>query len=113
MGAESASKGEVELAKELAGRVAGKAESCVPTTPGQGLQVIDRRTIIYRRGATLWVNRLASECPGIDPLNPLVVETHGSQYCRGDHIRGLRPGNCIPGPLCFLGDFTPYKPSGR
>jgi hypothetical protein len=39
----------------------------------------------------------------------LVVELHGSQYCRNDRFRTVSAGSTIPGPSCFLGTFTPYR----
>lgn len=100
------------FARELAGRTAGAPESCVPTVQGQSLRIVDRRTIAYDRGGTIWVNRLHRDCPGLRPFNTLIVEVHGGQYCRGDHVRGLEPGASIPGPICILGDFVPYRRSG-
>jgi hypothetical protein len=107
-GTESESRDQRALAEELAGRVAGEADRCIPARQGQGLQAVDRRTIVYRDGRTIWVNRLDSNCPGLDPMNTLIVEAHGSQYCRGDRVRGLEPQSSIPGPTCLLRDFVPY-----
>ncbi|HXG80320.1 MAG TPA: hypothetical protein VNJ05_00810 [Sphingomicrobium sp.] len=96
--------------RELAGRVAGKPQTCISTMPSQNLRVIDGQTLAYDQGRTLWVNKLAARCPAIEPLNTVIVEPKlGSQYCRGDHIRGLEPGAIIPGPTCFLGEWTPYR----
>ena len=97
--------------RELAGRVAsGPPQSCVATQQSTNLRVIDRQTLAYEQGATLWVNRLAAPCPGIEPLNTVIVEPKlGTQYCQGDHIRGLEPGGIIPGPVCFLGRWVPYR----
>ena len=97
------------LARELAGRVAGEARACVSVTPQQNLRSIDSRTLAYERGSTLWVNRLRSDCPAVDPYNTLIVEGSAGQYCRGDRVRGLEPGATIPGPICILGDWTPYR----
>lgn len=103
-----------QLARDLATRTAGEPQACISVPDGPGsLQGIDRRTLTVRRGATLWVNRLAADCPGLEPFNTIIVEVHGGQYCRGDHIRTLRPPETIPGPVCFLGDFTPYRASAR
>ena len=98
-----------ELQRQLAGRSAGEAQSCVPITQASTLQIIDSRTIAYRTGSTIYVNRLSTDCPGMRPFNTLVVETHGSQYCRLDRVRALEPGSSIPGPICPLGDFIPYR----
>ena len=100
------------FARELEGRVAGPAETCVSTMQNQPLRIVDRRTLAYDRGGTIWVNRLGSECPGMRPFNTLIVEVHGSQYCRGDRVRALEPGTSIPGPICILGDFVPYRRGG-
>jgi hypothetical protein len=65
---------------------------------------------VLRRGDTVWVNRLEGHCPGLRPLNTLVVEPSlGGQYCRNDRVRAIEPGSSIPGPICPLGDFTPYR----
>ena len=97
------------LANELAGRVAGPAQTCVGTLPNQNLRVIDARTVAYDRGSELWVNRLGGDCPALSPFNTVIVESSGAQYCRGDRVRGLEPGGIIPGPTCNLQDWTAYR----
>ncbi len=97
------------LAAELAGRAAGAPESCVPAETGRALTIVDQRTLTYRSGSTVWVNRLDVDCPGMRPLGTLVVEVQGSRYCRGDRVRALEPGRRIPGPVCILRDFIPYR----
>ena len=111
-----ASAGEVEdtreqraLQRQLAERVAGEPESCVPRNQIQSLQAVDRRTIVYDTGRELWVSRLAADCPSLRPDSTLVVETFGDRYCRNDRVRALEPGSSIPGPICLLGEFTPYR----
>lgn len=102
-------EGQAELAAELAGRVAGEPRDCVSGSPSDGLRVIDERTLAYRQGRTLWVNRLRDACPGLDRYSTLIVEVQGDRYCRGDRVRELEPGSSIPGPICILGDFVPYR----
>lgn len=97
------------LARELAGHVAEAPRSCVSTFPGQNLRVIDSSTLVYGFGRTIYVNHLPGPCPGIEQLNTIIVELHGSEYCRGDRIRGSEPGAIIPGPWCVLGNWTPYR----
>ena len=105
----STSAGE-DLARDLESRVAGPAESCVSADPPHNLTPIDARTLTYRDGPTLWVNRLEAACPGLRAYDRVLVESHGGRFCRGDHIRSLEPVGGIPGPVCFLGDFVPYRP---
>ena len=97
------------LARELAGRVAGPAKMCVSASPQQNLRVINSRTLAYDRGSELWVNRLANHCPALSPFNTVIVEATGSQYCRGDRVRGLEPGALIAGPTCNLQDWVAYR----
>jgi hypothetical protein len=100
---------EADLSNDLAGRSAGEPQECVTASPGAGLAARDARTLVYRRGATLWVNRLEAACPGLDPMSTLIVDVHGDRYCRGDRVRALDPGLTIPGPPCALGRFTPWR----
>ncbi|MEA3003677.1 MAG: hypothetical protein QOH81_2465 [Sphingomonadales bacterium] len=98
------------LAAELAGRTAGPAQACVSSEASVSLRPVDNMTVTVERGDTVYVNRLAGPCPGLSPADTLIVEMHGSEYCRGDHIRSLPPGGgAIPGPICILGDFVPYR----
>jgi len=97
------------LARELAGYTPGEARSCVPTSPNTNLRVVDGATLAYGYGRTIYVNRLASACPALEPTNTLIVDAQGGQYCRGDRVRGLEPGGIIPGPSCNLQDWVPYR----
>jgi hypothetical protein len=109
-GSEGPSRDQEALSRELADRVAGESVSCIsPPSSSAALTIVDGRTLVYREGRTLWVNRLRDECPGLRPLDTLIVEVHGSQYCRHDRFRSLQSGSSIPGPTCRLGDFTPYR----
>lgn len=93
---------------ELVGRTAGAAQRCVPIDRITSLRIARPGIILYGSGRTVWVNRMADECPGMDRMDILVVEPLGSQYCRGDRVRTVEPLSKIPGPVCLLGDFVPY-----
>ena len=97
------------LSRDLAGRVAGEPERCVPRIQAVALNAVDRRTLVYDTPGTLWVNRLRADCPSLRPDSTILIETGGDQYCRNDRVRALEPGGRIPGPICLLGDFTPYR----
>jgi hypothetical protein len=103
------SSSESDLSIELAGRTAGEPRACIPTSSGASLVARGRQALVYERGDTIWVNRLAAPCPGLDEMSQIVIELHGSQYCRGDHFRARHAGQSIAGPICVLGDFTPYR----
>ncbi|HEX8400156.1 MAG TPA: hypothetical protein VF628_00470 [Allosphingosinicella sp.] len=102
-------RGAANLARDLASRVAGEPRTCVPADAGQNLVVVDRTTLTLERGGAIWVNRLASECPGLRPFDTLIIEVRGNEYCRGDRFRSVVPGQSIPGAVCVLGAFTPYR----
>jgi len=93
---------------EIAGWVAGQPQRCVATQRTQGLRTVNRSTLVYGSGRTVWVNRLDPRCSGFSQWDLLVVEPIGSQYCRGDLVRTIDPVSKIPGPACQLSDFVPY-----
>jgi len=96
------------LAATLAGRVAGPPQECVSEFGSDHAYVVDPQTIAYGYGKTIYINRLAAPCPAVDPTNVLITESHGGEFCRGDHIRGAEPGAIIPGPVCNLNNWVPY-----
>ncbi|HEX8415024.1 MAG TPA: hypothetical protein VF637_14230 [Sphingomicrobium sp.] len=97
------------LGQELAGRTPAGTSNCVSQFGSQNVRVVNPTTIAYGHGRTVYINRLTSACPALSPHNTLIIESQGGQYCRGDHVRGLEPGAIIPGPTCFLGDWTAYR----
>ena len=98
--------------RELAGRIAGPPQSCVPVRQGESLRIVDSQTVAYSSGRILYVNRVGSPCQSWHAGDTLIVEVQGGSYCRGDRVRSLTPGMSIPGPTCILGDFTPYRRPG-
>jgi hypothetical protein len=99
-----------DLAAQLAGRTPGPPQDCVSIEQTSTLRPVDPQTVILDRGGTIYVNHLAGACGNLEPTDTLIVETHGSEYCRGDHFRS-QPfgGSAVPGPVCMLGDFVPYR----
>lgn len=93
----------------LAGAPTGPAQACVSPAHNDGLMVIDRQTVAYRIGRTLWVNRLAHLCPSLTPTSTVLIERFGGQACRGNRIRTIEHGLSIPSGACLLGDFTPHR----
>jgi hypothetical protein len=93
---------------EIAGRVAGQPQRCIPTQQTEGLRPANRTTLVSGNGKTVWVNRVQHQCSGFSRWDVLVMEPIGSQYCRGDLVRSVDPVSRIPGAACQLGDFVPY-----
>ena len=99
-----------DLAQTIAGRVAGPPQSCVSTNTSENLHYIDPQTVAYGYGSTIWINHLPGPCPGLEELSTIIVDAQdGTQYCRGNRIRGLEPGAIIAGPTCNLSDWVPYR----
>lgn len=99
-----------DAADELAGRVAGPPQTCITTYPAQNVHALDPQTLAYGYGRTIYVNHLLAACPGMRPLNTIIVHAAtGNQYCRGDRVSVLEPGAIIPGPQCNLQDWVPYR----
>jgi hypothetical protein len=99
-----------QFAQAIEGRIAGPARTCISSYPNQNLRVLDTQTLAYGTGREIFINRLSAPCPGLGPLNTTIVEgSSGSQYCRGDRVRGLETGAIIAGPTCILGDWVVYR----
>lgn len=99
-----------ETADLLAGRVPGPPQSCITSNTSENLHALDTQTLAYGSGRTIYINRLASSCPAVGPLNTLIVVPGlPGEYCRNDRIRGNEPGSIIPGPSCNLGEWVPYR----
>ena len=94
---------------ELAGRSAGAPQRCALIQAGEALRVSDTdpHLLLYGRGRTIWVNRVAAAC-GINFNDILVTDPIGPYYCRGDLVRSFDRVNRVPGAACKLGDFVPY-----
>jgi len=97
------------LARELAGYTAGTPQSCVLNSRSDSLHAIDSSTLALGSRGTVYVNHLGGPCPAISSFNTLIVDTQTGRYCRGDRVRGLEPNSLIPGPVCILGDWVPYR----
>ena len=98
--------------KALAGKVAGKPESCLPLQRSNDMVVIDDDTILYRDGRTTYVNQPLGGCNNLgNGSYALVTHSTGSQICRGDiaQVQDLTAGITVGS--CALGDFVPYRPA--
>lgn len=98
--------------KALAGKVAGKAESCLPLQRSNDMTVIDDDTILYRDGRTTYVNQPLGGCNNLGRGSyALVTRSSGSQLCRGDIATVVDTSTGITVGSCSLGDFVPYRPA--
>ena len=99
------------LQKQIGGKVAGKAVSCISSAQHTDIIRISDDMLLYKvSGRLVYQNRLKSPCPGLaSDRDIMVTEQFGSQQCRGDIIKLVDRIGGIPGPFCVLGDFVPYR----
>jgi hypothetical protein len=99
------------LNKELAGKIAGEPVNCISTFSSDNMIRISDDILLYRvSGNLVYKNNLRSSCPGLARDSDIVVsEQFGSQKCRGDLLKLVDRTSGIPGPVCSLGEFVPYR----
>ena len=99
------------LQKQIGGKVAGTAVSCISSTPHVDVIRVSDELLLYKvSGRLVYQNRLKSRCTGLaSDRDIMVTEQFGSQQCRGDIIKLVDRLGGIPGPFCVLGDFVPYR----
>ncbi len=99
------------LDKELAGKVAGTPLNCISDFQTTNMIRISDDILLYRvSGNLVYKNNLRSSCRGLARDNDIVVsEQFGSQKCRGDILKLVDRTSGIPGPVCSLGEFVPYR----
>ncbi|WP_448503228.1 hypothetical protein [Sphingomonas sp.] len=107
--AEQAARAKADLARTLAGRVAGKPQTCLPVDLRDGPRIIAPDTLIYgeTRGR-LWLVR-AKGCPFLRNDDIVITEVFGGRLCRNDLFRTLPRTGGIPSPVCRFGEFTPWQ----
>jgi len=100
-----------ELQRLLAGRVAGKPESCLPRHRSNNMVTIDANTIAFREGRRVWVNNVRGSCHGLGwGGNALVTRDFGGRgLCSGDIAQVVNTSSGMPVGSCVLGDFVPYS----
>lgn len=99
-----------ELEKALEGKVAGEKVSCVNREPQSNFRAISGNVLLYKVNRRLiYKNELIGSCSGLTRGDTMIVQTYGSQFCRGDITTSA---NLFTGTIsgsCALGDFTPYR----
>jgi hypothetical protein len=97
-----------KLEKALAGRVAGKPQSCLPLRDIQNTERLGD-TILYKVGRkTVYRMDTRGGCDS-SGHDAMITRTYGDRLCRGDIIRtadlvaGFETGSCV------AADFVPYS----
>ncbi len=105
-------RGEMRLARALAGKVADRPVSCLPPHRRNDSEVIDRDTILYRDGRTSYVQHTSGSCypHGARGGTYLVIRQVGSaRLCRGDIAQVVDSTSGSFAGSCSFNDFIPYR----
>jgi len=102
-------RGEAELERTLAGRVAGEPVDCINLRNIRGSRIVDRTAIVYESGSTLYVNRPRAGRESLDDWDVLVTKTHSSQLCSIDVVQLFDRSAQFQTGSVFLGAFVPYR----
>jgi hypothetical protein len=99
------------LARELDGKIAGESVNCISDFNSTNIVRVSDDILLYRvSGNLVYKNNLRSTCPGLARDSDIIVsEQFGGQKCRGDLIKLVDRTSGIPGPVCSLGEFVPYR----
>lgn len=97
-----------ELAKALAGRVAGKPVSCIDPRTNSSSRVISGTAILYGSGRTIYVQKPANP-ESLRDDDILVTELRGtSQLCTVDIVRLVDRNGGWQRGFVSLNPFVPY-----
>ncbi len=100
------------MEKQLAGKVAGPAVSCVSSTNLNNPIKVSDSIILYRVSKNLvYRNDLVGGCPGLARDDDIMVTRSfgSSQQCNGDIIHMVDRTSGMPGGACSYGKFVPYR----
>lgn len=98
---------EAQLAKAVAGRIAGEPVRCIRLRDIRSTQIIDRTAIVYTVGSTVYVNSPAGAA-FLRRDAVLVTDTHSSELCDIDTVKLLDPGTRMLLGSVGLSTFVPY-----
>jgi hypothetical protein len=100
---------EAELARALAGRVAGQPVHCIDLHRVTSSTVITDTAILYRDGGTIYVNRPANGADSLNRNDVMVTRTPTTRLCNVDTVTMVEPVSHTFTGVVFLGDFVPYR----
>ena len=101
----------VRLEVALAGRVAGKAQSCLPPRSTNGPESFGETTLLFHSGNVIYRTETSGSCGRAGRDDILITQTFSSSLCRGDISRTVDRISQSPSGSCAMGDFVPYRKS--
>ena len=99
-----------ELARMLAGKVAGPPQNCLPIYNSQDTNVVGPDTIAFRQGGTIYLSHVEGDCSQAQSAGyALVFRSTGiGSPCANDIVEVRASGGFMAGS-CVLGPFVPYR----
>lgn len=109
-------RSQAELQSLIAGKVAEKPVSCLPSYNANDMVVVDENTIAFRSGASrVYIARMNGPCSNLGGAGYALLtrNTGGLSLCRGEIAQVIDTSSHIPVGSCSFGDFVPYvRPRG-
>ena len=108
-------RAQAELQRLIAGKVAGKPQSCLSNHRAGNMIIVDDNTVFYRSGSRLYRQDFnGGRCSNVGAGHyALVTRQFSGSLCRGDiaTVADLSSGMTVGS--CVMGDFVPYtSPAG-
>ena len=100
---------EAELARAIAGRVAGEPVDCIDIHRVTSSRIIPGTAIVFDTGSVLYVNRPSAGAEAMDQWDVMVNRMWSSQLCSIDTVELLDQGTNFYTGSVFLGRFVPYR----
>lgn len=100
---------EAELARAVAGRVAGEPVDCIDMHRVRSSHIIPGTAIVYDAGSVVYVNRPRGGAESMDQWDIMVNRLWSSELCSIDTVQLLDQGSRMYSGTVFLGEFVPYR----
>jgi hypothetical protein len=100
---------EAELARAVAGRVAGEPVDCIDIHRVRSSHIIPGTAIVYDAGSVVYVNRPRGGAESMDDWDIMVNRLYSSELCSIDTVQLIDQGSHMYSGTVFLGEFVPYR----
>ena len=100
---------EAELARAVAGRVAGEPVDCIDMHRVRSSHIIPGTAIVYDSGGVVYVNRPRGGAESMDQWDIMVNRLYSSELCSIDTVQLIDQGSHMYSGTVFLGEFVPYR----
>lgn len=100
---------EQQLSAELAGRVAGRPQNCLPGFRTDDMKAVGENTMVIRDGSTIFLSRTNGSCRSSGARALVIKRVSSSNLCQGDIAQVVDLQSGAFHGSCSFGEFTPYR----